>query len=276
MVEKTLSEPRVDTSIDFRAKVDVGRLDAGTYTFIARPRFYWGQLAIEGLIVPFLVLIVNGFVWMFLSGAVSQETVRKTSFHLLTISPSAVIAAWYLTKAFLRQFENLKYPPMKYVFHQARPSKGAQKYREEPCRSQPRYEVWFRGELKESGVATINNPVLCVHADYSSVSDMVSRTANIYLASGIHPDSLHENDPFREFHKTQYVLYERFYARERIQSCVNKIRELREFLELPLESDQDMDIVTDAAQEKIDKDTRKWEEKEAKKARRKAEREARR
>lgn len=238
------SEARVDSSRNFSVKVDKASLPPGSYTFIAEPMHNWTGQLFDVVLLPALAWMLSGLCWVICIFSLPARYAHSVLFHAIILAPAFIFSARIIMGARKRRKEKLSHPPMKFVFYQPKARPASQAYRHEPTQAQATYEVHFRGEIKERGIASGQRPILETRSEYCKSERRLKMTASIQLASDIKPDSLARNDPFLKEHASRYLVFERYET----QSSVQKIRELRAFLGLPLESEHDIHLTSKETQ----------------------------
>lgn len=248
-----LSEPRVYASGSFEAEIDPSSLAPGTFTFIARPRFDKEWLFSNLFFYPAMACLANSFPWLIWVNRARSELASSYLCQILIFCPAAIYSIRKIYKTIREQRDILRFPPMKFVFYQPGYPDDGLPYRTNVQAVAARYEVHFRGTIKETGFLTQEKLWMWNHLDAHETNLAVERDSSIRLNSSLDPDSLPFDDPFRKEHESSYVVYRGRTA----EDVPMRLAELRSFLGLQLESNADVDWTTDAAQKIIDREQKK-------------------
>lgn len=146
----------------------------------------------------------------------------------------------------------IKHPLTRIVFYQAEASRATQSYRENASSAKPRFEVYFRGELRDSGDVTDRN--VWIDAEYigeKANNNNITDRGEVCLLPNVEIAELDEDDPFRSFCLPYYVVYTRDGNGNSLAKCKRLIATLRQFLDLPDEGELDQIGCDEAALEII-------------------------
>lgn len=122
-------------------------LEPGTFTFVMEPGIQWGVISSATLIVSCIATMLNGFVVIVFLARFSVEPHYSVVPGLIV----GCLTGLYLT---IRSIWNNRHPRAKIVFYQPRGAHQGQSYRSPPVDFGPRFEVYFRGKLRDSGYLT--------------------------------------------------------------------------------------------------------------------------
>lgn len=200
---KELSPGRIETNGSFRLPRGAdANLEPGTFTFLAEPGFQWGLVGLFTSVLGGGVLVLN----MVLDVVFNFWPDAPHSLYVLTPTVVFVVALFVFLSC--RELCRLRYPRAKFVFYQPGAGNRAQSYRELPIDPRPRYEVYFRGEVRESGVVTEKNlwSFGVVSAGTYNHSTRITTRGTLYLKSKLGDAS--PNDPSKVLLEGEcYVLF---------------------------------------------------------------------
>lgn len=228
-----LKEGRIEAGGDYGVPRSARKnLDPGTFTFIAEPGVQWFLIYTITICVAGLAVMVNGFfVLAFVESSESSD--------FLLVGPGLIVGALTALYFTIRDFWKTRHPRAKIVFYQPRKSLPGQNYGVSPIESSARFEVYFRGELRESGEVTNKN---LMHFGFSYLSvQKYNRTrratsACIFLKSELVPPDA--DDPFSSIlcKSGGYTVFEKSDGVD-FSKTRNLAAELREFLGLTRHED---------------------------------------
>lgn len=241
--------PRVESTRNFSTNLDPSSLSEGSYTFIAEPMPNWAGRHFETVFLPALAWFLTAIFWIIAFFSVPANVSNSLMFHAITLGPALLFSIRCVVRSRKDRNDKRQFPRMKFVFYQPKARPASQAYRHEATDTRATYEVYFQGEVKERGFVSSQKPILLRESNYCRAEKRVKTTASIQLPSDIDPASLDTKDPFRKEHTSSYLIFERYAA----QSSVEKIKELRDFLGLPVHSEHDLHVISKRAQAEIAK-----------------------